>query len=150
MLLLLFIFNKAEYRGIEIQNRWKISNTWTSSWGLNIIDNKDGDGNMIPNTQTHSSYSHISYQHPHLKYSLSTHIKWVGSSTAYEYDPDSGIYKSTDKIFEHFIIDGNVKIALSNLMDLMVGIRNIGDYTNNNIGPFIGRSFYLEIIRKIL
>ena len=142
--------NKAVYKGIEIQNRWEISNTLTSSWGLNIIDNKDGDGNEIPNTQTHSSYAYINYQHPHLKYSLSTNIKWIGASTTHEYDPNSGIYKSTGEIAEHFIIDGNIKTIFGNLMDLIVGIKNIGDYTNTEIGPFIGRSFYLEITRKII
>jgi outer membrane receptor for ferrienterochelin and colicin len=142
--------NKAIYRGIEIQNRWEISNTLTSSWGLNIIDNKDGEGNEIPNTQPYSSSAHISYQHPHLKHSLSTNIKWIGPSTAYEYNPNSGTYNSTGEIFEHYIIDGNIKIILGSIMDLIVGIKNIGDYTNNNIGPFIGRSFYLEIKREII
>ena len=33
--------SNAEYKGLEIQGQWNISNTWIASWGLNIIDNRD-------------------------------------------------------------------------------------------------------------
>ena len=142
--------NQAEYKGIEIQNRWKISSTWVSSWGLNIIDNRDGDGNMISNTQPLSSYLRFSHQHPHLRYNLAMNIKWVGSFTPTEYDPESGTYISGEKISDYFIINGNWTFRFQNIMNLIIGIKNIGDHTNSKIGPFIGRSFYLEITKKII
>ena len=142
--------NQAEYKGIEIQNRWQISSTSVSSWGLNIIDNRNKNGTMLPNTQPISSYFRFSYQHPHLKYNFSINTKWVGSYKPTKYDTDSGTYIISKKISDYFIFDGNWGIRVQNIMDVKIGIKNLGDYTNSQIGPFIGRSFYLEIIKKIL
>ena len=139
----------AEYKGLEIHGRWSISNNWVSSWGLNVIDNRDGDGNIIPNTEPLSSYLRLSYQQPYNVWNLSLQLKWVGSFTPNQYNPDSGTYNSGDKMEDYFIIDSNVKINYFKPMILGVGIKNFGDYTNEQYGPFIGREYYLEISTTI-
>ena len=141
--------SNAEYKGIEIQGQWNISNTWIASWGLNIIDNRDENGTMISNTQPLSSNFRISYQQPFNLWTLSTQIKWVDTFTPNEYDPQSGTYISSEKFDAHYIIDINGKIKIWDSITLGSGIKNISDYTNKKFGPFIGRSFYMELTTNI-
>jgi len=137
---------KAVYKGLEIQGRWRASSSLVASWGLNIIDNRDGDGNIIPNTQPLSAYCRGSYQAPRHGWGFSTRVKWVGAYTPEEYDPDSGTYiHATETLADYVIIDISTSLKIWNPLIMNFGIKNAGDYTHDRYGPFIGRAVYIEL-----
>ena len=105
---------------------------------------------MIPNTQPLSSSTQINYQPQFNQWDLSLKVKWVDSFTPNEYDPISGTYISSERMNAYHMIDiiGNLKYWEH--LTLSIGIKNISNHTNTNFGPFIGRSFYIEITRKII
>ncbi len=141
---------EAVYNGLEIQSRWKISSTMLASWGINLIDNRDGDGDLIPNTQPTSGYVRWSYQNPKKLWGVSIQTKWVGEYTPEEYDPQSGSYIRTDSpLPQHFSTNMNSHIRLLDQLQLTLGIKNAGDHTNDRFGPFIGRAIYLELSTQI-
>ena len=53
---------------------------------------------------------------------------------------------SGEKKDDYYIINSNVKINYYNPIVFSIGLKNIGDHTNSQYGPFIGREFYLEIL----
>lgn len=137
---------KAVYKGLEIQGRWRASSSWAASWGLNIIDNRDGDGDMIPNTQPFSAYCRGSYQAPRQGWGFSARIKWVGAYTPEEYDPASGTYiNAPEALADYAMVDISASLKIWNPVFMNFGIKNAGDYTHDRYGPFIGRAVYLEL-----
>lgn len=141
---------QATYRGLELQGRWMISNTWLSSWGFNIVDNRDNTGNLIPNTQPLSGYGRISYKNPKRLWSASIRMKWVGAYTPEDYNPETGEYeKASQSLAAYTIINMNAKMNIWKQFAIGFGIRNAGDYTHSRYGPFIGRAMYIEISTTI-
>jgi len=141
---------KAVYKGLEIQSRWKISSTMLASWGINFIDNRNGDGDFIPNTQPTSGYIRWSYQNPKKMWGISIQTKWVGEYTPEEYDPEMGTYIRTDSpLPQYFILNLNSHIRLLDQLHIALGVKNVGDHTNDRFGPFLGRAVYIELSTQL-
>lgn len=141
---------QATYRGLELQGRWIISNSWLSSWGFNIVDNRDGAGKLIPNTQPLSGYARLAYKSPKRFWNGSIRMKWVGPYTPEDYNPDTGEYeKAGNALNAYTILDMNASFQVWKRINLGFGIRNAGDYIHERYGPFIGRSMFIEISTTI-
>ena len=137
---------QATYRGLELQGRWIISHSWLSSWGFNLVDNRDAGGDLIPNTQPLSAYFRLTYKSPNQLWNGALRLKWVGAYTPQDYNPDTGQYeKANPSLSGHTIIDANGSMNVWKQINLGIGIRNAGNYIHDRYGPYIGRSMYIEI-----
>ncbi|MFQ6616977.1 MAG: TonB-dependent receptor plug domain-containing protein, partial [Fidelibacterota bacterium] len=143
--------DRVEYTGIELLNRWAISSRWLASWGYNYLDNRDlSTGEPVPNTQPHSANVRISYTSSRGRFSGSVNTKIVGPYTPEEYVPDLGQYVRSGEQREAFaVINMTGKMKVSGIFSVFMGIRNLTDYTDLRFGPFIGRSFYIEIMSEL-
>ena len=52
------------YTGVEVSVRWSISTQLLSSWSINLVDNRDMEDVLIPNTQPLSAHIRLSYLNP--------------------------------------------------------------------------------------
>jgi outer membrane receptor for ferrienterochelin and colicins len=141
---------QATYRGLELQGKWIISHSWLSSWGFNLIDNRNASGDLIPNTQPLSAYTRLTYKSQNRLWNGALRLKWVGSYAPQDYNPDTGEYEKASRSLDAYtIININGSMNVWKQINLGIGIRNAGNYTHDRYGPFIGRSFYIEILTNI-
>ena len=143
--------DRVQYTGVELLNRWSISSNWLASWGYNYLDNRDlTTGRLIPNTQPHSASLRISYKSSNGKFSGAAKAKVVGAYYPEEYVPELGKYiRSDTKRATFALINVTGKAKLSRLFDVAVGVQNVSDYKDPTYGPFIGRTFYVELISEL-
>ena len=136
--------NKAIYNGIEIQGKWNITNQATSSWNINFVDNRDSNGESIPNTQPLTANTKLNYQTKNSNLMLSIQMKWTASYDPKIYNPLMGQYIQSNRS-SFSIIDLNIQYQLLKNIILGFGSRNLNNLTDEVYGPFIGRTNFIEI-----
>ncbi|MFQ6675281.1 MAG: TonB-dependent receptor domain-containing protein [Fidelibacterota bacterium] len=143
--------DRVQYTAVELLNRWAISSRWVASWGYNYLDNRDlSTGELVANTQPHSANIRLSYTSTRGRVSASVNAKIVGPYTPEEYVPEQGKYVRSDEQREPFsVINVTGKVRVSHLFSVFFGVRNMTDYTDDRFGPFVGRSFYLELMTEL-
>lgn len=123
--------SNATYSGFELVNNFLISNRTSSKLTFNIRNNYDGDGLEIPNFIPISIGTKLS--HTFLTYK----IKFIFNlSTNYRQEGDS---------FQ--MADIQLRKNIKNNLSINVGMKNLSNYTDDNFGPYVGRSIYFEIIK---
>ena len=141
---------EATFSGLEFMYQWKISNQWDTRWGINWINNRDGDDIIIPNTIPISISGMVNYKYPNNFLNISINTKWVGSYRPQEYDPQKGEYVfAQEKLKAYALIMLRSTININNHFTISLGVDNAGDYTNNRFGPFVGRAAYIEFSTKL-
>tara|TARA_B100000959_G_scaffold22673_1_gene21895 strand:- start:600 stop:1109 length:510 start_codon:yes stop_codon:yes gene_type:complete len=141
----------ATFAGIELLCQWKISDSWDSRWGANLIDNRDDNDKPIPNTMPLSLNGKISYLSTtgFMKTTIST--KWIAPYHPQEFDPSSGVFiTAKNKIDGYSVINVTGSKKIYDNYNIRIGINNATNYTNNRFGPFIGRSIFLEFSTKLI
>ena len=136
----------ASFTGLELVYEWEILEGLDSKWILNWVDNRDANNNPIPNTIPFSISTVIN---SHLLNNLvksSINAKWVAPYKPQEYDVQKGIYiLSKEKISAYALINIRTSIKLNDSINISLVLDNVGNYTNVDFGPFIGRAAYLEL-----
>ncbi|MDB9722989.1 TonB-dependent receptor, partial [Candidatus Marinimicrobia bacterium] len=142
--------DKATFSGLELMCQLKISDQFDSKWGVNWVNNVDGQNKTIPNTIPLSLTGSVNYKYPKKSINFSINTKWVGSYRPQEYDPIKGLYVfSEKKLPAYSLIMLKSTIKISDYFNLSIGLNNANNYTNDRFGPFVGRSAYIEISSKI-
>ena len=140
----------ASFTGLELVYEWEILEGLDSKWILNWVDNRDANNNPIPNTIPFSISTVIN---SHLLNNLvksSINAKWVAPYKPQEYDVQKGIYiLSKEKISAYALINIRTSIKLNDSINISLVLDNVGNYTNVDFGPFIGRAAYLELSSTI-
>jgi len=141
----------ATFAGIELLCQWKISDSWDSRWGANLIDNRDDNDKPIPNTMPLSLNGKISYLSTTGFMKTTISAKWISPYHPQEFDPSSGVFiTAKNKIDGHSVINITGSKKIYDNYNIRIGINNATNYTNNRFGPFIGRSIFLEFSTKLI
>jgi len=128
----------------------KISEQIDSRWGINWVNNIDGDNKTIPNTIPLSITGAANYKYPKKSINFSINTKWVGSYRPQEYDPIKGLYVfAQKKLNAYSLIMLKSTLKINDYFNISMGIDNANNYTNKRFGPFVGRSAYIEISTKL-
>ena len=142
--------NTATFSGVEFQYMLNISDKWDTKWGFNWLDNRDEDKKKIPNTIPFSISNVLNYKHSNSGIYTSINSKWVAPYKPQEYDYEKGVYTFADnKINGYALINWRTTLKINKSIKVSFIINNLTDYTNKDIGPFIGRAAYLEFSNKI-
>ena len=141
---------KATFSGLELMGKWKFSDQINTKWGINWVNNRDGNNKIIPNTIPLSITNTANYNHSKKFFYLSINTKWIASYRPQEYDPLKGLYIfSEEKLESYTLIMLKTSIKINSIYDISMGVDNANNYTNNRYGPFVGRSAYLEVSTKL-
>ncbi len=141
----------ATFAGTELLCQWKISDSWDSRWGANLIDNRDDNDMPIPNTMPLSLNGKISYHSTTGFMKTTISAKWIAPYSPQEFDPSSGVFITTkNKIDDYYVVNITGSKKIYDNYNIRIGINNATNYTNNRFGPFIGRSIFLEILTKLI
>ena len=138
--------NAATFSGFEVSHLWRLSKRLEYKWTLNWSDNRDEKGNPIPNTIPFSvsGYLNFNFFNNLLKSSVSS--KWVAPYKPQEFDIKTATYiSSEEKISGYAIINIRTTMKIKESINLSLVLDNVGNYTNDNFGPFVGRAVYLEL-----
>jgi Outer membrane receptor for ferrienterochelin and colicins len=138
--------NAATFSGFEVSHLWRLSKRLEYKWTLNWSDNRDEKGNPIPNTIPFSvsGYLNFNFFNNLLKSSISS--KWVAPYKPQEFDIRTATYiSSEEKISGYAIINIRTTMKIKESINLSLVLDNVGNYTNDNFGPFVGRAAYLEL-----
>ena len=107
-----------------------LSENYSYTWGMNFMSNKDGDGNMLPNTQPVVTTSRLNYQNDKNSFDISFYYKWIGSYTPMQYNPISGEYAEGDKIYSYTL--SNMKFTYKPLSKIECSLSiDLADYLFN-------------------
>ena len=93
----------------------------------------DGEGNLIENVIPYSAGTRITRNFPDFS------LKFFFNST----------FNYNDKKNKFSIHNFKIRKNLLKSLSITGGVQNLGNVTNIRSGPFIGRSFYFELIKKI-
>ena len=138
------------YKGLEIRGKWKASSKLSASWEINLIDNRYNDGTIIPNTQPLSASNRLNYKSSKYPFGVSINTKWTGPYRPSYHDIFSKTWVLEEKNRNGYItLDISGNYTLNNYIKINTGIKNASNYKDIKYGPFIGRSFYIEISTKI-
>ena len=134
------------YTGVEVSVRWSISTQLLSSWSINLVDNRDMEDVLIPNTQPLSAHIRLSYLNPKGKLKGTIQNKIIGAYYPQEFNPESGDFNSgNERHNTHQIIDINFSYKILENLIIGGGSHNFNNYTNAQYGPFIGRTYYIQL-----
>ena len=140
----------AYYRGFEIITKWVISNSLSSSFTFNFVENDDGDGNQLPETIPLSFGGKLSYTPNNEKTILTANLRGIGPYTPMEFNSSTGIYaEASEPIKAYLIGDVLLNFNFNKKYNLIFGVTNITNHTNSKFGPYLGRSGYIEIKAKL-
>ena len=124
--------SEATFKGFEIFSDYILDNTSTIRLNLNLRENNDGNGIELPRTIPVSTG--INYTQNIQRYRLRLILN-------YSYN------RRTEPVsFE--IVDLRLNKKISKNFSLNIGIKNIGNFTDSEYGPYLGRSTYIEIIKQ--
>ncbi len=124
---------KAKLKGIELFADYLYSSFTSLKVNMNVRSAIDGNGVPLENVIPYSMGTRYSRNFP------SRSIKIYVNST-FNYSDDSTTFSIHDfKIRKNFL----------HSFGILAGIKNLSNYTNIRNGPFIGRSYYIELIKKI-
>ena len=125
---------RSEFRGIELFLDYLINSMMSFKCNVNIRKAVDGQDMPIENIIPYSAGTRLAYDIPSLS------LKLYSQST----------FNFLSNNIDSFSIH-NLKIIKRIYKNMYVagGLENIGNITNDRLGPFIGRSFFLELVKKI-
>ena len=141
---------RVRFNGLEIQGRWNVSRSWLASWGYNYVNNRIvksqdlPEGEPVPNTQPHMATVRLSHKLPGGRISQALKTKWIAPYQASSFDPKVGEYVREEHAPQP-VVDYDARLRLVGWLTLGVGVQNVLDYRDDEFGPFIGRTFYLEL-----
>ena len=125
---------RSEFRGIELFLDYLINNVMSFKCNVNIRKAVDGQDMPIENIIPYSAGTRLAYDIPSLS------LKLYFQST----------FNFLSNNIDSFSIH-NLKIRKRIYKNMYVagGVENMGNITNDRLGPFIGRSVFLELVKKI-
>ena len=125
---------RSEFRGIELFLDYLINSMMSFKCNVNIRKAVDGQDMPIENIIPYSAGTRLAYDMPSLS------LKLYFQSTF------NFLSNSIDSFSIH-----NLKIRKRIYKNMYVagGVENMGNITNDRLGPFIGRSVFLELVKKI-
>ena len=124
---------KAKFKGIELFADYLYSSFTSLKVNMNIRSAVDGYGEPLENVIPYSMGTRYSRSFP----SISTKL-YVNSSL--NYSESSSTFAIHDvRMRKNFLYS----------FGIVAGVKNLSNYTNIRNGPFIGRSYYIELIKKI-
>ena len=125
---------RSEFRGIELFLDYLINSMMSFKCNVNIRKAVDGQDMPIENIIPYSAGTRLAYDMPSLS------IKLYFQST----------FNFLSNNIDSFSIH-NLKIRKRIYKNMYVagGVENMGNITNDRLGPFIGRSVFLELVKKI-
>jgi len=141
---------QVRFNGLEIQGRWNVSRSWLASWGYNYVHNRIvksqdlPEGEPVPNTQPHVATVRLSHKHPGGRISHALKTKLIAPYQASSFDPELGRYVQEEHAPQP-VVDYDARLRLVSWLTLGVGVQNVLNYQDEEYGPFIGRTFYLEL-----
>ena len=141
---------RVQFNGLEIQGRWNVSRSWLVSWGYNYVNNRIvksqdlPEGEPVPNTQPHVATVRLSHKHPGGRFSHALKTKWIAPYQARSFDPELREYVQEEHAPQP-VVDYDARLRLGSWLTLCIGVQNVLDYRDDEFGPFIGRTFYLEL-----
>ena len=125
---------KARFQGVELFLDYLVNRATSFKLNVNLRSAIDGEGDPIENVIPYSAGTRFSRNFP-------SHSLKIYFHSTFNY---SNHNENKFNLY-NFQIRKNFLESLS----ISTGVENIGNYTNTRNGPFIGRSFYLEFIKKI-
>ena len=140
--------NKATFTGLETLIKYIVNSDLSINGNLNLIRNLNDEGEQIPNTVPMSVGVRLSYQMPIKGYEGSLGIKGLTRINSEEYDPNLGLYTSTEKVNPYAMVDLQIKYNINKRYSIVIGSKNIGNHINNTFGPYIGRIGYIEFLTQ--
>jgi len=123
--------SNATYSGLEFLATYLLGQNLSLKFNFNIRNNYDDIGDEIPNTIPIS----IGFRLSHYIKKYKTKLIIISSTN---------LRKETK---QYTIIDIRINKKINHNFNLITGIKNIGDYTNSDLGPYLGRTMYVEIAR---
>ena len=125
---------RSEFRGIELFLDYLINSVMSFKCNVNIRKAVDGQDMPIENIIPYSAGTRLAYDMPSLS------LKLYFQST----------FNFLSNNIDSFSIH-NLKIRKRIYKNMYVagGVENMGNITNDRLGPFIGRSVFLELVKKI-
>ncbi len=141
---------QVRFNGLEIQGRWNVSRSWLMSWGYNYVNNRIvksqdlPEGEPVPNTQPHIATVRLSHKHPGSRFSHALKTKLIAPYQASSFNPELGMYVPKEHAPQP-VVDYDARLRLGSWFTLGVGVQNVLNYQDDEYGPFIGSTFYLEL-----
>ena len=132
---------EATFRGIETQARLYLRDDLTMLAAYNYTDiDKEGDI-AVSTISPHTGMIGINYAliRSRLRFSLRGQFFSERDILVVAEDSDDLL---TSRKEAYGLIDLTATWGMSDFMDLRLGVRNIGDYTEDEYGPYIGRTFF--------
>ena len=125
--------SEATFKGIEIFSDFILDNTRTIRLNLNLRESNDENGMELPRTIPVSTG--INYTQNIQRYRLRLILN-------YSYN------RRTKSVSSFEILDIRLNKKISKNFSLNIGIKNIGNFTDSEYGPYIGRSTYIEMTKQ--
>ena len=125
---------RSEFRGIELFLDYLINSMMSFKCNVNIRKAVDGQDMPIENIIPYSAGTRLAYDIPSLS------LKLYSQST---------FNFLSNKIDSFSIHNLKIRKRVYKNMYFAGGVENMGNITNERLGPFIGRSVFLELIKKI-
>ena len=126
--------SNATYRGIEFFVDYIHSNAYSSRFNINLRENIDGEGDMLPNSIPFSTNTELNVLINILKLKM-------------RFSHSFNQRNQTNSSFNLFNILFQKKVY--NVLNVNFGVKNLSNYANNVHGPFRGRYVYVEISNQI-
>ena len=125
--------SEATLKGFEIFSDFILDNTRTIRLNLNLRESNDENGMELPRTIPVSTG--INYTQNIQRYRLRLILN-------YSYN------RRTKSVSSFEILDLRLNKKISKNFSLNMGIKNIGNFTDSEYGPYIGRSTYIEMTKQ--
>ena len=125
--------SEATFKGFEIFSDFILDNTRTIRLNLNLRESNDENGMELPRTIPVSTG--INYTQNIQRYRLRLILN-------YSYN------RRTKSVSSFEILDLRLNKKISKNLSLNIGIKNIGNFTDSEYGPYIGRSTYIEMTKQ--
>ena len=77
-------------------------------------------------------------------------MKWIGAYYPMEYIPSENIYKtSTTKRKPQYFLNYSNTWNINSTLSIETGVKNIFNQINTTLGPFLGRTYYINLKYQI-
>lgn len=134
----------AVFRGVETQARLYPTNDLTATVSYNYTDiDKEGDV-AISTISPHTAMLSVSYSLFESRLRFTLRDQYQGERDVLVVSGHSGELTSVSKE-AYNLLDLTVSWSINPFLDLRLGARNVGDYTDDEFGPYIGRTFFLGL-----
>jgi len=134
------------YNGLEIRGKWKITSTTSTSWEINVMNNKDDNKKSIPNSTPLIICNGYDYKFSKFPFGLTINTKWTQSYKPSTHDINTGLWITDHNKRDSFIIiDLFANYSINKSMKLNLGFNNITNYTDDKYGPFTKKTLFLRL-----